>query len=220
MEYPKINSLWKRSLEDHFFIEGDYSCPEFGAMDRWRVEEKIDGTNIRIYFQRSETGLCLSTLPAVCSIHYNFDIKGRTANSDLPRGLEDWIYSRNLEVGLANLGLTQGILYGEGFGAGIQRGGIYRPDKAFMLFDCYTTRWSTRDEVHGIAEALGLETPHDLGLMTEKEIIKLIKSSPKGFYGDRKYVMEGIIARSEPLVRFNNQRAEPVVWKLKVGDFK
>jgi len=50
MEYPKIHSLFKRREEDHSLILGDYSCQEFELIKRWRVEEKIDGTNIRIVY--------------------------------------------------------------------------------------------------------------------------------------------------------------------------
>lgn len=227
MEYPKINSLWKR--EDprlpgsrgngkiHSLIEGDYAKQEFAAIDKWRVEEKIDGTNIRIYFSINRE---VDAQSKHCSFGYVFDIKGRTSEAVIPNGLEDWIYNKRLEVGLGNLGLIKGILYGEGFGAGIQSGGIYRPDKAFILFDCYTNRWSTREELKTIAEALNLETPHDLGMMTRDDIISFVKSKPHGFYGDKKYIMEGIVARSEPLMRFNTISADPVMWKLKVKDFK
>ena len=71
MEYPKINSLWKR--EGWYFnekdklgiqrsgrqslIPGDYADPAFAAIKRWRVDEKIDGTNIRIFFNQTEDGV-------------------------------------------------------------------------------------------------------------------------------------------------------------------
>jgi len=56
--------------------------------------------------------------------------------------------------------------------------------------------------------------------MTEEEVVAFVKSKPTGKYNDTGYPMEGIIARSEPLVRFNEPGAGPVMWKLKVKDFK
>lgn len=65
MEYPKINSLWKRQgwyfdekkkkdptyqKNRQSFIVGDYACEEFGLIKEWDVYEKVDGTNIRVMF--------------------------------------------------------------------------------------------------------------------------------------------------------------------------
>ncbi len=40
MEYPKINSLWKRA-EDYSFMEGDYSREEFAIISKWRVGHSL-----------------------------------------------------------------------------------------------------------------------------------------------------------------------------------
>jgi len=65
MLYPKINSLYKRhgwyfdekdkkntsselQKNRQSFIIGDYACPEFESINRWQIDEKIDGTNIRV----------------------------------------------------------------------------------------------------------------------------------------------------------------------------
>ncbi len=202
MEYPKINSIWKRD-ETHEFIEGDYSCQEFSAFKTWRVEEKIDGTNVRVYIQNGK-----------------IEIKGKTDNSQLPTKLISFFNQDEFMSKVCCFGQKPVELFGEGFGAGIQLGGIYRPDIAFILFDVYMNgRWGQREEVYDVASKLGLEHPADLGMMTEEEIITFVKSKPKGRYNSNNYTMEGVIARSEPLVRFNDH-GNPVVWKLKVKDFK
>src|SRR5260221_3416716 len=81
-EYVKINSLWKRrgcDLEKvdriasnamknaHEFIVGEYACPEFGNIRKWHVEEKVDGTNIRIIYRDG-----------------NVSFAGRTKDAQLP----------------------------------------------------------------------------------------------------------------------------------------
>lgn len=179
-----------------------------------------------------------------CSI----EIHGRTNKAQLNQKLIDFIWNKHFETKLdlfpINGEVYSTVLFGEGFGAGIQSGGIYRNDISFILFDVYMGgRWSTREEVKHLANLLELETPHDFGMMTQDEIISFIKSKPRGMYGANtittpknifiaaagtgiivkpspNYILEGIVARSEPLVRFNNNQASPVMWKLKVKDFK
>ena len=191
--------------------EGGYACPEFASQKKWRVQEKIDGTNIRIL------SLCNS---AIANSH-SVDFMGRTKNAQLHPKLLEMLQTINLEPLNEKFENHNAVLFGEGFGAGIQSGGIYRKDMSFILFDVYMNgRWSTREEVSQFAEMLNLETPHDFGLMTEDEIVSFVKSKPRGKYGNGNYILEGVIARSEPLVRFNTMSANPVAWKLKVKDFK
>lgn len=239
MEYPKINSLWKRDMDSnkkfHKLIEGDYACPEFATQKKWRVQEKIDGTNVRIYASGKDCAFPIITY------------KGRTSNAQLHPKLLDALKAIDFTPFFAEFPDKPAVFFGEGFGAGIQTGGIYRPTISFILFDVYISgRWSTREEVSHFAEMLHLETPHDFGLMTEDEIVSFVKSKPRGRYRqvplsngsdiclayvekdntkdivftDSDYILEGVIARSEPLVRFNTIHANPVVWKLKVRDFK
>jgi hypothetical protein len=199
----KINSLWKRD-EAHNFIENDYSCTEFGAFKKWRVEEKIDGTNIRVYVQNGA-----------------INVKGRTNKAEVPAEALAFLTREEFLQKLSCFGISPVILFGEGFGGNIQIGKHYRTDVAFILFDVYLNgKWCSREEVCEIAQKLGLDSPADLGIMTEGEIVAFVKSKPTGKYNDFGYPMEGVIARSEPLVRFNELGANPVMWKLKVKDFK
>ena len=50
IEYPKIESLYKRNEKTHKFAIGEFRIPEFQYLYSlpWRWTEKIDGTNIRI----------------------------------------------------------------------------------------------------------------------------------------------------------------------------
>ena len=64
MEYPKINTLFKRD-ENSIIIPSEYTLPEFEYLKYCPFEctEKIDGTNIRIiwdghkvsYYGRTDT---------------------------------------------------------------------------------------------------------------------------------------------------------------------
>lgn len=203
MEYPKINSLWKRD-DAHNLIEHDYACQEFGAFKKWRVEEKIDGTNIRVYIDNGKV-----------------EVKGRTSKAEVPEKVIAFFNRDEFLQKISCFGEQSVELFGEGFGGNIQIGKHYRPDVAFILFDVYINGlWCSREEVYAWATTLGIDHPADLGMMTEKEIVALIKSKPTGRYNDTGYPMEGVMARSEPLMRFNKLRAHPIIWKLKVKDFK
>ncbi|MCK4252786.1 hypothetical protein KAX97_15170, partial [candidate division WOR-3 bacterium] len=49
MNYPKIQTLWKRDTSRNGVImEGEYSREEFENVQYWDISEKIDGMNIRV----------------------------------------------------------------------------------------------------------------------------------------------------------------------------
>lgn len=113
MEYLKINSLWKReqfaegrSKGSHGkLIVGDYSEPEFDSVKRWRVDEKVDGTNIRIIFERD-----------IPSESAKVKIGGRTSNAQVPCLLLEYLQSHfTLDRMSKAFGqMNHVILFGEG----------------------------------------------------------------------------------------------------------
>jgi ATP-dependent RNA circularization protein (DNA/RNA ligase family) len=224
MLYPKINSLWKRQgwyLDEgkkhnrdyqagrQSFIIGDYACDEFPMIKKWRVEEKIDGTNIRVTIYNDS---CI-------------EFGGRTDDAMLPAHLYKYL-TQTFTPGLKELlfklipSATKIVLFGEGYGPKIQKGGgNYRDDVGFILFDCWAgSRWSTRQELKELAVLLNLPTPYDYGLMTEEEIIELVKSKPNSLTAVRPMTIEGVICRSEPLMIANLDN-RPIMWKLKCKEF-
>lgn len=208
MEYPKINSLFKRNKEDNLFILGDYSCQEFDLIKRWRVEEKIDGTNVRIIYDPEAQGDKVTIL-------------GRSKDSGLPAYLIEFLKSHFTVERLKGAFDTKYkcILYGEGYGHTIQSAGPnYRKDVSFMLFDIVVgSFWLTREVVQEKAALLQLAAPPELGIMTETEILNFIHSKPQSLCSVKPQVLEGIVARPEPLMLFRN--GKPIMWKLKVRDF-
>ncbi len=202
MGYPKINSLWKRA-DDHSLIIGDYACDEFKSISMWRVEEKIDGTNIMI---KSSDG--------------SAQFGGRTKDSIMPPHLKEYLENHFRSDLLRSMFPENKyvLLYGEGYGHKIQAGDYYRKDVGFMLFDVVIDRWwLTREGVHNIGQQLNIPVAPDLGIMHEQEIIDFVKSKPESRCSIKPHGMEGVIVRSEPLMLFRN--GKPIVWKLKVRDF-
>jgi hypothetical protein len=204
MEYPKIHSLFKRDEKTHRFTN-ELSKEEFDVPHTfWHCEEKIDGTNMRIYIKDNKIT----------------DIKGRNDSSLLEPKVLAWINRPELAKKVAEFEPKTCILFGEGFGGKIQIGKNYRKDEAFILFDCYANgRWATRTEISRIAYDLDMGCPAYLGCLTTGEAIEYVQKKPRGKYGSNDYPMEGIICRSWPLVRFNDKSADPVMFKLKVKDF-
>lgn len=217
MEYVKINSLWKRQeyvkglpKGTHGpLIIGQYSETEFGNIKKWHVEEKVDGTNVRIFYSGG-------------NVHFG----GRTDNAQMPTSLikylqdnfGDWNLSKVFSP-KENEPYPTVTLFGEGYGPKIQAaGGNYRSDPGFILFDVNVGGWwLKREDVYSIAVQLGIPHCPDLGLMTEEEIIEFVKSKPMSRCSNVPQMMEGVVCRSDPLVLFRNGR--PLMWKLKCREF-
>jgi ATP-dependent RNA circularization protein (DNA/RNA ligase family) len=224
MEYPKINSLWKRQnwyfdqdkkkSPDYqkgrqSFIVGDYAEPEFGSIKHWRVDEKIDGTNVRIFYDQGKV-----------------TFGGRTKEAQLPVNLFAYLQANFGDWNLCKVFPTQEneaypnvILFGEGYGPKIQlAGNSYRDDVGFILFDVWVGGWwLKRENVKEIANQLNIPMVPDLGIMTEEEIIEFVKSKPLSRCSEYPQTMEGVVCRSEPLMLFRN--GKPLMWKLKTKEF-
>ena len=112
---------------------------------------------------------------------------------------------------------TEVCLYGEGYGAGIQKGGCYKATKDFVLFDikignCYLQR----KDVEEIAEKLKIDIVPIIGTGTLEEGIEIVKGGLQSKWGD--FIAEGIVAR--PKVEIKTRRGDRIITKIKYCDFK
>lgn len=223
-KYVKINSLWKRQgwyfdegkkkspeyqKGRQSFIEGDYSCPEFGNIKKWHVEEKIDGTNIRVIYKDGKVSF-----------------GGRTENSQLPPHLLKYLQDTLKKPLVINafpdeeeVGGSGVILFGEGYGPKIQScGENYRKNVGFILFDVLVGGcWLKREDVAHIALALDIPMCPTIGIMEEKEIVEFVKTHPKSLCSEIPQTMEGVICRPEVPMLFRD--GSPIIWKLKCKEF-
>jgi hypothetical protein len=224
MEYPKINSLWKRqgwyfdakdrkdlSLQAgrQSFIVGDYACPEFAAINRWMIDEKVDGTNVRIFWDPNDP------------VSPTFG--GRTENSQLPTTLLQHLLHTFTRDKMARQfpSASKVVLFGEGYGPKIQAvGARYRSDVSFILFDAWIDGWwLEKNRVLEVAAALDIEHTIRQEILSTDEVVQFVKSRPKSYIAeDSSLVMEGVIARSYPLMLFRNNHT-PIMFKLKVKEF-
>ena len=213
MHYPKINSLWKRELDTgrKYLIADEYACEEFKNIKTWRVTEKIDGTNIRIIYRDGVVS-----------------IRGRTDDAQIPPKLltflqanfNDYTMDKHFPRVKDSDAYPSVILFGEGYGPKIQScGGNYIDSPSFIFFDVHCQGWwLNRDGVADISNKF--EMPHvpDLGLMTQEEIINFVKSKPLSTCSIKEQVMEGIVARTDPMLLFRDKT--PLIFKLKCRDFE
>ena len=210
-KYHKINTIFKRDLDAPTRIKplilGEWSCPEFAYLsdNDWVFTEKVDGTNIRIMFGDADSGGAVT-------------FGGKTDNALIPAKLMNRLNDRasgwGPSVGLAPEGL---ILYGEGYGAGIQKGGgNYRQDQDFVLFDVRAGHWwLKRADVTAVAKVLGLSTVPSIGIGTLHEAVAIARIGFSSAWGE--FNAEGIVAR--PAVELKARSGERIICKIKTRDF-
>ena len=207
-KYHKINTIFKRDLDAPGRIKplilGEWSCPEFEYLsdNDWLFSEKVNGTNIRIMFME----------------HGGIIFGGKTDNAQIPAKLMNRLNDRasgwGPSVRLAHDGL---ILYGEGYGAGIQKGGgNYRQDQDFVLFDVRAGHWwLKREDVESIAVALGLDVVPIIGRGSLGLAAIMACEGIKSAWGE--FNAEGIVAR--PAVELKARSGERIICKIKTRDF-
>ncbi len=206
-EYHKIQSIFKRDMESRnkTLIEGDWTLPEFEylAGNTWTFTEKVDGTNIRVIFKDG-------------GITYG----GRTDNAQIPAQLVGRLNERFLPLA-AKLAETfadgEAVLYGEGYGAKIQKGGgNYRADQDFVLFDVRVGPWwLQRRDVEDVASKLDLDVVPVIGEGTLHDAVKMTKAGIRSMWGD--FQAEGIVAR--PKTELNTRSGHRLIAKIKCRDF-
>jgi hypothetical protein len=220
MKYHKIQSVYHRDPANKFktFLEGEWSEPEFGflAPCKWSWQEKIDGTNIRVYWDgKAKTVRFMGRrdLPVL------EDGTPTNVPTFLLEQLKKMFPVENLDR------LFQGrqvVLYGEGYGAGVQKGGgNYMPDGcSFRLFDVFIgTHWIEQENVQDIAGSLVLPYAPMIGEGTLTEAIELVR---KGFVSQcaqtPQFIAEGLICR--PAMNLLTRSGDRIITKVKCKDFK
>lgn len=209
-EYHKIDTVFKRDPNTKFrtLLMGDYSQDAFGylANNEWVFTEKVDGTNIRVIVH-----------PVIAGGEIKFG--GKTDDAQIPAFLVAKLQERFLPQREAlNAAFPDGgCLYGEGYGAKIQKGGgNYRQDQDFVLFDVKVREWwLQRQDVDDVATKLGLDVVPIIGRGTLSEMIAWGQRGFKSTWGD--FSAEGIVAR--PACELKTRSGSRVITKIKHKDF-
>lgn len=201
--YHKIENVFNRNPDTHLLIEGDWKTSEFAylANNEWVWTEKVDGTNIRVMWDGT-----------------SMEVRGKTDRADLHKDLLGQIYLLVNNERLEDVFGVEGniCLYGEGYGAGIQRGGNYSPNKDFVLFDIKIGDWwLQREDVEDIASQLMLDIVPIVGRGTLLEAVELVKLGFNSQWGD--FIAEGLVCR--PATELKTRAGGRVITKIKYRDF-
>ena len=208
--YEKIETLYKRDIEGtKKLMPGVYRNPtmEFLKDNIWQWTEKVDGTNIRVYWDG-----------------HSVSFGGRTERASIPAPLVNRL--NELFGGEENAQLFEQLfeerevlLFGEGYGSGIQKAGkAYKADGVdFILFDLMVAgNYQPRESVERCAASFGLSVVPIVGEGTLEEAVAFVKSNPKSQLGN--IDMEGIVCRTKQELR--DRCGERVICKIKWNDFR
>ena len=205
--YHKIQTVYKRDPGNKYktLLEGEWALPEFEYLstNKWTFTEKVDGTNIRVDWN--------------CAEQVRFG--GKTDRAQIPvfllDKLQDLFPPAKFGVLYPDTPMT---LYGEGYGARIQKGGgNYISDGvSFILFDVRIGDfWLQHSDVKDIATQLMIDTVPIIGTGTLLDAVEIVRKGFKSEIGTQ--VAEGLVMRPEvELFARNGQR---IIAKVKHKDF-
>lgn len=194
-------------------MEGVWALPEFDLLQDidWVWTEKIDGTNIRIMWDGKQVRF-----------------GGKTDDAQIPtfllKVLQDTFTVDKMAAQFGQLETDKPApcvcLYGEGYGAKIQKGGNYLPDRTdFILFDCKVDNWwLQRESLEDIARKLEIKIVPMVGRGTLLQAVGYAKTGYKSVIAHNKeYLAEGLIMK--PSIDLFNRRGDRIVAKIKYKDF-
>lgn len=205
-EYHKIETLYERD-EKTFRLKPELALKNrvYGIIKSWRWTEKVDGTNIRCIWQGGK-----------------LTFGGKTDNAQIHADLIKWLYGN---VSTENLTAIfpdeEAVVYGEGYGAGIQKGGgDYSPVKKLIVFDVLVGGkwWLSHENVCDVASKLGLDVVPDFGEMTLEGATEVVRHGFKSRCAiNAGKDAEGLVGRPvEPLF---DKKGSRLIAKLKTKDF-
>lgn len=207
VEYNKIDTVFERDMDGtKKLIEGNFRSEtvKYLANNEWEFSEKIDGTNIRVYWDG-----------------HRITFGGRTDRAQIPshlmnRLVDIFVNNATEELFEQMFGEKEVILFGEGYGYKIQKGGDYRDDVGFILFDVMIgENYQSRSTLEAIAQSLNLEIVPIVLRGSIDDAVAFVKTKPNSTIGKAK--MEGVVGR--PVVEMRDRCGKRIIVKIKVCDF-
>jgi len=207
MEYVKIPNIFKREeYGSNKLIEGKFSTPElkYLANAQWVWTEKVDGTNIRVMWDG-----------------HSVTFGGRTDKAQIPAHLVNKLNelfggTNKEEIFEQHFGDVSVILFGEGYGEKIQKGGgLYGPVN-FILFDVFINGvWLKREAIEEIACAFNIGVVPIVGEGSLNQAVEEIRKHPKSQLRDAE--LEGFVCR--PACELLDRMGNRIIVKIKCRDF-
>lgn len=205
-KYHKIKTVFLRDPDDNYrtLLEGRYALPEFEYLkdNLWVFTEKIHGTNIRVMWDGEEVRF-----------------GGKTDRAQIPSFLLTRLQSMfPLELFEEHYCGLMMCLYGEGYGAKIQKGGgnYIASGVNFILFDIkINEHWLKREDIEDIAGILGTDVVPIVGEGTLRDGVEMVRAGLRSTFGD--FAAEGVVMKPE--VGLTGPNGRRVVTKIKGKDF-
>lgn len=208
--YHKIQSIFKRdpATKHKTFLTGQYTRWEFKYLRHaeWVGTEKIHGTNMRIIWDGEKV-----------------EFRGRSDNADIHKDLMSYLENKyTIELMTEVFGTNHEepmVLYGEGCGAGIQKGGGgYSQTKTFIMFDIFIGGyWLSDNDMRGIGVQLETEVTPIAFEGTLRDAIWKCEQGFESYYGPDGFEAEGLVLR--PALELRTQDGQRVITKIKCKDF-
>ena len=202
--YHKIQTVFDRDPETKHktLIYGQWATEAFAYLHglTWTYTEKVDGTNIRIGMDDDGAK----------------HVGGRTDKAQIPNFLLDRL--AQITPKLSDVFDGEAVVYGEGYGAKIQKGGgNYKPDGVdFVVFDvCVGGLFLRRADVVDVAGKLGLIAVPIVGSGTLSHAASMCRDGFQSAWGD--FPAEGLVMR--PQTELHDRRGARVIAKVKCRDF-
>ena len=207
IEYNKIDTVFERDTTgSKKLIEGQFRDETVKYLRNmpWRFTEKIDGTNIRVHWDG-----------------HKVEFGGRTDRAQIPAPLVNKLNemfggNEAEELFEQKFGQNDVILFGEGYGPKIQKGGLYRDDVSFIMFDVMINgNYQPRASVEDIAKCFGVDVVPVIFVGTITEAVDYVKVKRVSTIG--RAPMEGLVG--VPLVELHDRCGKRVIVKIKACDF-
>lgn len=208
-EYHKIETLFERDPGTKKLVVGKFRNETVESLKdiNWEFSEKVDGTNIRIHWDGHEVS-----------------IGGRTDKAQIPTNLlgrltKLFLGEANAQLFEQKFGEAEVTLIGEGYGAGIQKGGNYKNEQDFILFDVRIGEiWLKREDVEEIANYFGIDVVPIVLTGTIDQAVEYVRSNPKSVIAQNGADMEGVVGR--PKLELRDRLGRRIIVKIKWEDFK
>ncbi len=215
-EYHKIQTVYKRdpATKHRTLLEGQFSTPELEFLKDllWVWTEKINGTNVRIETVEGRGAL---------------KFKGRSDAAQMPPFLLDRLQELFTLDRLRRAFPDEDapvqddlVLYGEGYGARIQKGGgnYISNGVDFILFDVRVGRWwLKREAVVDIAQKLGCLVVPVVGVGTLEEAVYVTRRGVDSMVAQADVKAEGLVMR--PQLELFDRAGRRIITKIKTKDF-
>jgi len=205
-EYHKINSPFDFDMTTKSYKKELSSFAESVKELKWLGSEKIDGTNIRVHFDK-----------------HKFSFAGRTDNAvlhpNLVKRLEELFIGGNMEVALEQQFAGKEVtFYGEGYGGKVQNSEVkYKNDEDFIVFDIAVNNIIlSREYLEGICNRLCLTYLPVMEFDNLEEAVELVRNGLKSSLNPLK-TAEGIVVT--PKANLYTGRGERIVYKIKTDHF-